>query len=86
MKRKIMQSLAIASLGFILSFSLVSASAQENTNTTKGEMKTSGSEVKNAGTTAGHDMKHGRVVSAGKHFGKHSGHAARHFAVALRRP
>jgi hypothetical protein len=79
MKRKIMQSLTVTSLGLILSFTVVSASAQENNNTAKGEMKTSGSEVKRAGTTAGHDMKHGRVVRAGKHFGRHSGRAGRHF-------
>ncbi len=79
MKRKFLQSLTITSLGLILSFSLIAASAQENNNTAKGEMKTSGSEVKRAGTSAGHDMKHGRVVRAGKHFGKHTGRSARHF-------
>ncbi len=79
MKRKIMQSLTVASLGLILSFAALSASAQENNNTAKGEMKTSGSEVKRAGTSAGHDIKHGRVVRAGKHFGRHTGRSARHF-------
>lgn len=77
MKRKLLQS--IMSLALILSFTVMSASAQENNNTAKGEMKTSGSEVKRAGTTAGHDMKHGRVVRAGKHFGRHTGRSARHF-------
>ena len=77
MKRKLLQS--IMSLGVILSFTVMSATAQENNNTAKSEMKTSGSEVKRAGTTAGHDMKHGRVVRAGKHFGKHTGRSARHF-------
>jgi hypothetical protein len=79
MKRKIMQSLTGTALGLILSFTVTSASGQENNNTAKGEMKTSGSEVKRAGTTAGHDVKHGRLVRAGKHFGRHSGRAGRHF-------
>ena len=79
MKRKILQSLTIASVALVLSFSLTPASAQENNNTAKGEMKTSGSEVKRAGTSAGHAMKHGRVVRAGKRFGKHSGRAGKHF-------
>lgn len=79
MKRKIRQFLSVTSLGVILSFTVMSASAQENNNTAKGEMKTSGSEIKRAGTTAGHDMKHGRVVRAGKHFGRHTGRSARHF-------
>ena len=79
MKRKILQSFTVTSLGLILSFTLMSVNAQENNNTAKGEMKTSGSEVKRAGTTAGHDIKHGRVVRAGRHFGRHSGRAGRHF-------
>ncbi|MDQ1637390.1 MAG: hypothetical protein QOF62_729 [Pyrinomonadaceae bacterium] len=79
MKRKILQSLTVTSLGLILSFTLMTASAQENNNTAKGEMKTSGSEVKRAGTSAGHDVKHGRLVRAGKHFGRHTGRAGRHF-------
>ncbi|HEX3280789.1 MAG TPA: hypothetical protein VHR36_06120 [Pyrinomonadaceae bacterium] len=79
MKRKITQFLMVTSLGLILSFTVMSASAQENNNTAKGEMKTSGSEINRAGTTAGHDMKHGRVVRAGKHFGRHTGRSARHF-------
>ena len=78
MKRKFLQSLTITSLGLILSFSLTAASAQ-NSNSATGEMKSSGSEVKRAGTSAGHNMKHGRVVRAGKHFGKHTGRSARHF-------
>ncbi|MGI8837613.1 MAG: hypothetical protein ACR2H4_13395 [Pyrinomonadaceae bacterium] len=79
MKRKFLQSLTVASLGLILSFSVTPASAQENNNTAKGEMKTSGSEVKRAGTTAGHNLKRGRVVRAGKRFGKHTGRAGKHF-------
>ena len=85
MKRIIMQSLTTMSLTLMLSFGLTPASAQENNNTAKGEMKTSGSEVKRAGTTAGHDMKHGRVVRAGKHFGKHTGRAGRHFGRSTKK-
>jgi hypothetical protein len=85
MKRKIRQLLTVASLGLILSFTTASANAQENNNTSKGEMKTSGSEVKRAGTSAGHDIKRGRVVRAGKHFGKHSGRAGRHFGRGTRK-
>jgi hypothetical protein len=85
MKRIVMQSLTTMSLALMLSFGLTSASAQENNNTAKGEMKTSGSEVKRAGSTAGHDMKHGRVVRAGKHFGKHTGRAGRHFGRSTKK-
>jgi hypothetical protein len=85
MKGKIRQFLSITSLGLILSFTVISASAQENNNTAKGEMKTSGTEVKRAGTTAGHDMKHGRVVRAGKHFGRHTGRSAKHFGSGTKK-
>jgi len=85
MKRIVMQWLSTMSLALMLSFGLTSTSAQENNNTAKGEMKTSGSEVKRAGTTAGHDMKHGRVVRAGKHFGKHTGRAGRHFGRSTKK-
>jgi hypothetical protein len=79
MIRKIMQTLTVTLLGLMLFFPMASVNAQENNNTSKGEMKTSGSEVKRAGTSAGRDMKHGRVIRAGRHFGRHSGRAGRHF-------
>ena len=79
MKRKIMEFLAVASLGLVLFFTMASANAQENNNTAKSEMKKSGSEVKKAGTTMGHNVKHGRVLRGGKHFGKHTGRAGKHF-------
>jgi hypothetical protein len=53
--------------------------SQENNNTSGGQMKESGSEVKKAGKSMGQNVKHGRVVRGGKHFGKHMGRAGRHF-------
>jgi hypothetical protein len=55
------------------------ARAQENNNTSGGQMKESGSEVKKAGKSMGQNVKHGRIVRGGKHFGKHMGRAGRHF-------
>lgn len=55
---------------------------QTNTNrnsSIKGEMKQSGKEVKKAGTSLGSNVKHGRVVRGGKHFGKHMYRAGKHF-------
>lgn len=51
----------------------------QNSNTSGGQMKQSGSEVKKAGTSAGHSVRHGRIVRGGKHFGKHMGRAGKHF-------
>jgi hypothetical protein len=76
---KVTQLLTIASLGLTLFFTLAPANAQEKANTSKGEMKESGREVKRAGTSMGHNMKHGRVFRGGKHFGKHVGRAGKHF-------
>ena len=46
--------------------------------TAKGQMKEGGKEVGRAGTSLGHNVRHGRVVRGGKRFGKHIGHAGRH--------
>ena len=51
----------------------------QNSNSSGGQMKQSGSEVKKAGSTGGHYVKHGRIVRGGKHFGKHMGRAGKHF-------
>lgn len=57
-----------------------SASAQNsNSNSATGQMKQSGSEVGNAGRSMGRNVKHGRILRGGKHFGKHMGRAGRHF-------
>lgn len=69
-----------ATIALVLSLVLLpfSGSAQ-NSNSSTGEMKKSGSEARAAGTTSAHDVKHGRIVRGGKHFGKHIGRSAKHF-------
>ena len=47
--------------------------------TVGGEMKESGKEVGKAGTSLGHNVRHGRPVRGGKQFGKHIGRAGKHF-------
>jgi hypothetical protein len=54
--------------------------AQQNNNTTaKGQVKASGTEVGRAGKSMGQNVRHGRIVRGGKHFGKHMGRAGKHF-------
>jgi hypothetical protein len=63
-----------------VSFAVTPAAAfAQNSNTSGGQMKQTGSEVKKAGSSAGHNVKHGRIVRGGKHFGKHMGRAGKHF-------
>jgi hypothetical protein len=63
-----------------VSFALVPVvTFAQNSNTSGGQMKQTGSEVKKAGSSAGHNVKHGRIVRGGKHFGKHMGRAGKHF-------
>ena len=63
-----------------VSFALIPLTGfAQNSNSSTGQMKASGSEVKKAGTSAGHNVKHGRIVRGGKHFGKHIGRAGKHF-------
>jgi len=85
MKRKMGQFLSAGSLGLILLFGPSLALAQDNRNTSTGEIKKSGSEVKHAGTSMGHNVKRGRVVRGGKHFGKHMGSAGKHFGRSTKK-
>ncbi len=84
MKRKT-GILSAVSLGLVLSFAMSPAKAQDNSNTGKGEIKKSGSEVKRAGTSLGQNVKQGRIVRGGKHFGKHMGRAGKHFGRSTKK-
>ena len=46
--------------------------------TAKGQMKEGGREVGRAGTSLGHNFKHGRIARGGKQFGQHMGRAGKH--------
>ena len=84
MKRSIKQFLKAVSLGLIFSFAVLPA-AMGSQNTSKGEIKKSGGEAKQAGKSLGKNMKHGRVVRGGKHFGKHMGRSAKHFGRSTKK-
>jgi hypothetical protein len=82
MSKRVKQLIAAVSLAMaILLVSSASASVQQDTHkgapTAKGQYKESGKEVGKAGASLGHNVKHGRVVRGGKHFGKHMGHAGK---------
>ena len=79
MKRKAKKFLMIAAVALSLALTPLPGMAQKNNDTTKGQMKQSGSEVGRAGKSMGHNVKHGRIVRGGKHFGKHMGRAGKHF-------
>ena len=79
MKRKAKKFLMIAAVALSLALTPLPGMAQQNNDTTKGQMKQSGSEVGRAGKSMGHNVKHGRIVRGGKHFGKHMGRAGKHF-------
>jgi hypothetical protein len=78
-KRKAKKFLMIAAVALSLALTPLPGMAQQNNDTTKGQMKQSGSEVGRAGKSMGHNVKHGRIVRGGKHFGKHMGRAGKHF-------
>jgi hypothetical protein len=79
MKRKAMKFLMLLAMALSLGLTPVYGITQENNNTATGQMKESGSEVKKGGKAMGHNVKHGRIVRGGKHFGKHMGRAGKHF-------
>ena len=85
MKRKVMKSLMLTAITLCLASTPLFGIAQDNTNTSKGQMKESGSEVKKAGTSMGRNVKHGRILRGGKHFGKHVGRAGKHFGKGTKK-
>ena len=78
MKLRMRKVLIAVSLGLVLSLGVLPVRAQDNQNTSTGEIKKSGSETKKAGKSLGQNIKHGRVVRGGKSFGKHMGRAGKH--------
>lgn len=85
MKLVMRQGLIAVSLGMVLSFGVLPAAAQDNQNTSTGEIKKSGSETKQAGKSLGKNMKQGRVVRGSKSFGKHMGRAGKHFGRSTKK-
>lgn len=79
MKQKIVKSLLLSAVALSLAVTPFHGAAQQNTNSSTGQMKESGSEVKKAGQSMGRHARHGRLVKGGKHFGKHMGRAGKHF-------
>jgi hypothetical protein len=79
MKRKVTQFFMIIAVAISMVGISSQSKAQQNNNTAKGEIKESGSEASNAAKGMGRNLKHGRVVRGGKHFGKHMGRAGKHF-------
>ena len=85
MKLVMRHVLIAVSLGLVLSFGVLPAAAQDNQNTSTGEIKKSGSETKQAGKSLGKNMKQGRVVRGSKSFGKHMGRAGKHFGRSTKK-
>jgi hypothetical protein len=85
MQRSIKPFFTAVSLGLVLSITVLSVNAQDNQNTSTGEIKKSGSEAKQAGKSLGQNMKRGRVARGGKYFGKHIGRAGKHFGRSTKK-
>jgi hypothetical protein len=84
MKRKVMKFSMIAVMAVFFAFTSAGVTAQ-NTNTATGQMKETGKETKRAGKSMAKNVKHGRVVKGGKHFGKHMGKAGKHFGKGTKK-
>ena len=79
MKRKVNFLMTTAAMALSLVLVPMQGIAQQNNNSSTGQMKESGSEVKRAGKSMGRNVRHGRILRGGKHFGKHIGRAGKHF-------
>lgn len=71
---------------FALVFAVSSAvTFAQNSNSASGQMNESKNEVGKAGKSMGRNVKHGRIVKGGKHFGKHVGKAGKHFGKGTKK-
>ncbi|MFN2493889.1 MAG: hypothetical protein ABR501_13500 [Pyrinomonadaceae bacterium] len=84
MKRKVTQFFMIIAVTMSMAVAMPPTQAQKN-STAKGEIKKSGSEVGNAAKGMGRNLKRGRVVRGGKHFGRHIGRAGKHFGRSTKK-
>jgi len=84
MKHIAIRFLMVVAMGLCLALTPLNGRAQ-NSNTATGQMKQSGTEVGRAGRSMGRNVKHGRVLRGGKHFGKHMGRAGKHFGRSTKR-
>ena len=79
MKKTILNFLVTFAIAVSLALIPLTGLAQNSNSSTTGQMKQSGSEVGKAGKSMGHNVKHGRILRGGKHFGKHMGRSGKHF-------
>jgi hypothetical protein len=84
-KQKLIIVSMVVAIALSLALSPLCAIAQQNTDTPSRHMKNSGREVGRAGRSMGRNVKHGRLVRGGKHFGKHMGRAGKHFGQGTKK-
>ena len=70
----------LVTLAVATPFALAQDDTQKGKPTVKGQMKEGTKEMGKAGKSLGHNVKHGRIVRGGKHFGKHVYHGGKHYA------
>jgi hypothetical protein len=71
----------LVTFAIAVSFALIPLTglAQNSNSSATGQMKQSGSQVGKAGKSMGRNVRRGRVLRGGKHFGKHMGRSGKHF-------
>jgi len=67
-----------AALGAFVFLSPNLIAQEKEKPTVSGQMKEGTKEMGKAGSSLGHNVKHGRVARGGKHFGKHSYRGGKH--------
>ena len=76
----ILSGAMMASLAIATPYALAQDDKTKAKPTVGGEMKEGTKEMGKAGKSLGHNVKHGRVVRGGKHFGKHVYHGSKNYA------
>ena len=85
MKERATGFLTVAAMALFVAFTPLNGMAEQNSNSAKDEMKSTGSETTKAGKSMARNVKHGRVVHGGKSFGKHMGSAGKHFGKGTKK-
>ena len=80
--KRIIATIALAGV-FAVNLALAQNPSQQPS--AKGEMKESGSEVKQAGKTMGHQTRNRHAVNGAKDFGRHMGRAGKHFGKGVKK-
>ena|SRR5689334_2207462 len=80
LSQMILSITVIVGMAVVTPYALAQDDTKKGKPTVGGQMKEGTKEMGKAGKSLGHNVRHGRVVRGGKHFGKHVYHGGKNYA------